>query len=91
MSIALTSSANGADIASVALPSLTIQPQPGWWDAQLRSATAGSGLSAPSDITSGGVFITLPASPLNAGEAFYVYMYAHTGGYSLNSMTGLLV
>ena len=31
--------------------------------------------------------MTLPVSPVYPNEQFNVYMYAHTGGYALNSMT----
>ena len=50
-------------------------------------ACGGSGLSAPAGavLSSGGVFVSLPASPVHAGEEFSVYMYAHTAGLSLNT------
>ena len=86
VSVALRDAANAADVASVTLPSLTLQGQPGWWDASLRTATVGNGLTAPSGVgSSGGVFITLPASPVYAGEDVEAYMYAHTAGLALNT------
>ena len=85
-SVALRDSANAADVSSVTLPSVTLQAQPSWWDASLRTATVGSGLTAPSGVaSSGGIFITLPASPLYANEVFEVYMYANTVGLALNT------
>ena len=86
VSVVLRDSSNSADAAIASLPSLTIHAQPSWWDSGLRSATVGSGLSAPADMSSsGGIFITLPISPMFAGEAFHVFMYASTAGLSLNT------
>ena len=81
----------GSTVAATAsLPaSLSITPQPAWWDSSLRSSTTGSGLSIPtgtSGLESGGIFMTLPASSVYASEAFDVYIYASTGGYSLAAL-----
>ena len=88
VTVTLRDSTNSADV-DVAQGSLTVVQQPTWYDAGLRSATTGSGLTAPADhgLSGGGIFVTLPVSPVYAGERFDVYLYAHTGGYSLNSMT----
>ena len=86
VSVALRDSANSADVSSVSLPSLTLHVQPSWWEAALRTATVGNGLAAPFGAgVGGGVFVTLPASPLHTGEEFSVFMYAHTAGLSLNT------
>ena len=86
VSVALRDSANAADVAVATLPSLTLHPQPSWWDTTLRSATLGNGLAAPTGVTSlGGVFVTLPTSPVYASEQFVVYLYAHTAGLALNT------
>ena len=92
VSVALRDSTNSADVA-VASGSLTIVERPAWYDSRLRSAVTGSSLAAPAGhgLESGGVFITLPVSPVYADENFDVYMYVHTAGYSLNSMTILLM
>ena len=64
---------------------LVLEARPSWWDATLRSATIGNGLSAPGVTSIGGVFATLPVSPLRAGDAFDVFIYANTAGLSLNT------
>ncbi|KAL1504693.1 hypothetical protein AB1Y20_008472 [Prymnesium parvum] len=81
-----TSSLEGI-VATAQLGSVTLYSRPSWWDAGLRSSTVGNGLSAPSgaSASSGGVFLTLPASPVHAGESFDVYMYAHTGTFALDT------
>ena len=65
-------SANSADTAVTSAGTLTLVPQPSWYDAALRSATTGSGLAAPSDLALpiGGVFLTLPTSPVYGLESF---------------------
>ena len=65
VTVALRNSANSADVASESSP-LQIQPQPTWYDQTLRTSTIGNGLSAPVGLglDQGGVFITLPVSPV---------------------------
>ena len=76
----------GALVSAVTAGAVTLYAKPSWWDAALHTATVGSGLSAPTGVPSGGgVFISLPTSPLHAGEGFEVYMYAHTAGLSLTA------
>eukprot|EP00966_Prymnesium_polylepis_P184602 4278580-Prymnesium_polylepis.1 len=64
-------------------------PQPAWFDLTLRSATLGNGRALPAGVTlnGGGLLLTLPTSPVYASEAFDGFLYAHTGGFALNSMT----
>ena len=64
---------------------LTLRAIPSWWDAALQTATVGNGLSAPVGVSSGGIFASLPTSPVHAGEIFYVHVYAHTAGLSLSA------
>ena len=79
---ATSSSATALDTQQ--LGTLTLLAQPTWWDAALRSATVGSSLSAPPGLSgTGGVFMTLPTSPVHAGESFFAYMYADTASLSL--------
>ena len=86
VSVILRGGMSSGDVVSTDFPSLTVHAQPSWWDAGLRAATVGNGLSAPAGLSSrGGVFITLPASPVYAGEDFYAYMYAHTAGLALTT------
>ena len=71
---------------SVHVGVLTLNALPSWWDAALQSSTVGSGLTAPTWVPStGGIFVSLPTSPVYAGESFRVYMYAHTAGLSLSA------
>ena len=91
VSVVLRNSLDDADLAVTEAGSFTLESQPSWWDAALRTATLGSGLTAPPGTDGGsGVFITLPLSPLYATEVFDVYMYAHTNGFSLNTWTVVL-
>ena len=84
--VALRDAEDAVDVGIAAVRFLRIHAQPSWWDAELRSTTVGSGLSAPTGVTSsGGVFVTLPVSPLHAGENFDVYMYANTASLSLST------
>ena len=86
VSVNLYSGTNPSTVLATAnLGLLMLIPQPSWWDRTLRTATVGSGLSAPTDSGGGGVFVTLPVSPVHAGESFYVYMYADTATLSLNT------
>ena len=72
--------------SSVSVGALTLNARPIWWDAALQSSTVGNGLSAPAGVPStGGIFISLPTSPVHAGESLRVYMYAHTAGLSLSA------
>ena len=87
VSVKLYSNANPSTVLATAnLGSLVLSPQPSWWDQALRTATLGNGLSAPVGVEStGGVFVTLPTSPVYSGESFNVYMYADTATLSLNT------
>ena len=86
--LSLRNTANTGTLAQ-AFGTVAVIPPPSWYDASLRAATTGSGRSAPAGLgmTSGGLFITTPVSPVQPSEQFDVYMYAHTAGYALNSMT----
>ena len=85
--VSLFENANPSAIADmVSIGELSLNAKPSWWDAGLRTATVGNGLSAPAGLSSnGGVIISLPASPVYAGERFFAYMYAHTSGVSLSA------
>ena len=76
---------SGTLIATAPIGQLTLNARPSWWDASLQSSTVGSGLSAPLGVSGGGVFISLPISPVHAGERFHAHMYAHTAGLSLSA------
>ena len=71
VSVTLRDSTNAIDLYTSLLDTLSVQRQPSWWDALLRSTTVGNGLKAPSGVSSsGGVFVTLPSSkpwPVSTG------------------------
>lgn len=73
--VALRSQDNAADVAT-ASGALEVVQQPQWFDSQLRTSTLGNSLSAPSDLDfpTGGIFVTLPSSPVYANEIFQMYM-----------------
>ena len=76
----------GVLVDSVTAGTLTLNAVPSWWDAALRSTTVGSGRSAPAGVPSGGgVFVSLPTSPVHAGEVLDVFMYAHTNALPLTA------
>ena len=91
VAIALVDEAGSGEPRAVSTLRLTLAQQPAWFDAALRSSPPGTQrpLTAPVDLglDHGGVFLSLPTSPVYAGESFDAYMYAHTGGYALSSMT----
>lgn len=73
--VALRTEDNSADLAT-ATGSLTVITRPAWFDYQLRTSTLGNSLNAPADLNApnGGVFMTLPSSPVYAGESFDVFV-----------------
>ena len=75
---------------------LDLVPQPDWFTPSLRATPSGSAGSAELVIPSvagadglvgGGVFLTLPVSPVYAGEAFDVFIFADTSSNVLSSLT----
>ena len=86
--VTLRDAADSSDVAS-SIHLLELQLQPLWFAPSLRSDALGSTRTAPTGLglATGGLFLTLPTSPLYASEVFEGYLYAHTGGLALNSMT----
>eukprot|EP00966_Prymnesium_polylepis_P247548 5724315-Prymnesium_polylepis.1 len=70
VAVVLRNSGDTADAAIALLPDLLLHAQPSWWLATLRGPITGNGLTAPTGVSTGGIFITLPTSPLYANEEF---------------------
>ena len=80
--------AQDSDTISQAAGSLAVRQPPRWYRSSLRAPTTEFRyIPGGHSLTSGGLFITTPVSPVQPSEQFDVYMYAHTAGYALNSMT----
>ena len=76
----------GAVIATASAGQLRLSPHPSWWDHRLQAATVGNGLSAPAGVDDDtGVFLTLPVSPVHAGEQFVAHVYASTARLPLTA------
>ena len=63
---------------------VTFATPPSWYDAALRAAATVT-ISLTEIGIGDGLFMTLPASPLYAGETFWVYIFTDSRGYPVNS------
>jgi len=64
---------------------LQVQQQPRWFGAGLIDVLPAARPSRPA-----GMFVAMPASPVYAGDAFDVVVYAHTGGFALETWWALV-
>jgi hypothetical protein len=89
-SVKLALSVNGQVVDSLSVAdSLNVVQQPPWYDTGLRSTLGNTTIPAAGEacIPGGGVFITLPVSPVGANDAFDVYMFVNTDAWRLRSFT----
>ena len=85
VSIRATLTTNGT-IISAALEGIQFIGQPAWYDPLLRSATVTNARVPPPDFNDTiGLFVTLPTSPVCAGEPFFANVYVDTRGSAANS------
>ena len=86
----LLQAVGGSHVASATLGSVTFVAAPLWHDAALRTPSEAvdlvppSGAAAPS-VSASGFYLTLPSSPVYAGEEFSALLFASTHGYPANS------